>query len=274
MLEILGYSFMQRAVMASVLGGAACGIVGVWVILLGIPFVGVAMSHAAFAGALLGLLLNVNPLFVALLFALFSAGLVGPVAERGDFEPNISVGIIFSLVLGLAFLFMGLIEGPKTEAFKYIWGNILTITTPDVYFLGITTGIIILVLILFYKEILAVLYNREIARAAGIPERPIFYLLLFLCGLTVTLNLNTVGGILIFSLLISPPSAAYQLTYDLKIMYLLSGLFGIISCLLGLYFSYLFNVPAGAVIIVTSSLIFIVCMVLSPKRKVKNHERA
>lgn len=113
---------------------------------------------------------------------------------------------------------------------------------------------------------MAVLFHREIARSVGIPERSIFYLLITLAGLTVALSLNTIGGLLIFSLIINPPSAAYQLTYDLKQMFFLSGLFGVISCLFGLLFSYLFNTPTGAVIIITSSVIFGIALIFSPKR--------
>lgn len=269
MFEIFQYGFIQRAILASIFGGISCGIVGVWVIMMRIPFVGVAMSHAAFAGAIFGLLLHIDPLIMALLFCLGSASLIGPIADRSDFDPNVSVGIIFSFVLGIAFLGMGLITGPKTEALNFIWGNILTISNKDVKLLLIITFLILLFLIILFKEIRAVLFNREIARAVGIPERIIFYSLLFLCGITVTLNLNTIGGLLIFSLIISPPSAAYQLTYNLKTMFFLSAIFGSSSCLLGLLFSYLFNVPSGAVIIITASLIFGLSLLFSPKRRAK-----
>ncbi len=272
MFEILQYKFIQRAILASIFGGASCGIVGVWVIMLRIPFVGVAMSHAAFAGAIFGLLLHINPLMMAILFCLSSALVIGPMADKADFDPNVSIGIVFSMVLGIAFLGMGLIKGPKTEALKFIWGNILTISGKDVILLIIMAFLILLVSIFLFKEIQAVLFNREIASSVGIPQKLIFYFLLFICGLTVTLNLNTIGGLLIFSLIINPPSAAYQLTYNLKVIFGLSAIFGISSCLLGLFFSYIFNVPSGAVIIITSSLIFGLCLIFSPKRKVKKYE--
>ncbi|MEA3493126.1 MAG: metal ABC transporter permease [Candidatus Margulisiibacteriota bacterium] len=269
MLEILQYRFMQHAILASVLGGASCGVVGVWIIMMRIPFVGVAMSHAAFAGAIFGLLLGVNPILMALFFCLVSSGLIGPMAEKAEMDANISIGIIFSLMLGFAFLGMGLIPGPKTEALKFIWGNILLISRLDVYLLMAVTFIIFLFLLLFFKEIQAVLFHREIARAVGIPEKTIFYLLLFLTGAVVTLNLNTIGGLLIFSLVVNPPSAAYQLTYNLRRMFLLSAAFAITSCLIGLLFSYILNVPTGAVIIIASSAIFGLCLIFSPKRKAK-----
>jgi len=273
MFEILGYEFVWRAVAASVLGGAACGIIGVWVILLNIPFVGVAMSHSAFAGAVFGLLLGLNPLVCALAFCVISAFLIGPVADRGDVSVNVSIGIIFSFVRGLAFLGIGLLKGPRTEALNFLWGSILTVSYAQIALLLACTAGILLFLFLFYKEIMAVLFNREVASAAGIPEKTILYSILLLCGVAVTLNLNTIGGLLIFALITSAPLAAYQLTYKMKTMYFLSSLFAVTSCLAGLLVSYLINVPSGAVIVIVSSAIFGICLLLSPKRRMKKMNR-
>jgi manganese/iron transport system permease protein len=260
MWEILSYNYFQNALMGSILAGIGLGIVGVWVVLLRIPFVGVAISHAAFAGSVIGLLLGVNPIVMAIVFSLAASILIGPIAEKSGLEANVIIGIIFSLVLGVAFLGLGLIKGPKTEAFNLIWGSILTLSRINIY---LNTGITLLViffLLFFGKEIKAVFYNREVAASVGIPEKFIFFSLLFLSGFVICINLNTIGGILIFSLLINPPSAARILTHNLSKMYFLSILFGIIACLSGLFFSYLFSVPAGATIIIVSSLIFIISM--------------
>ncbi|MGB9742956.1 MAG: metal ABC transporter permease [candidate division WOR-3 bacterium] len=258
---------MVKPLLAAVLGSTVCGIVGVWVVLLNIPFVGVAMSHAAFAGAIFGLLLNTNPLLTALLFAIGAALLIGPVAERADLEPGVSLGVIFSLMLGLAFLGIGLLPGPRTEAFRFIWGNILLVSWWDVLLLGCSAVLITGFLLSLNKEIRAVLFNRELARAVGVPERTIFFLLLLLCGLAVTLNLHTIGGLLIFSLVVSPASAAYQLTYRLRTMYLLSVVFALAASLGGLVLSYLFNLPSGAAIICVASLMFGLALLFSPKRR-------
>ncbi|MBN2468391.1 MAG: metal ABC transporter permease [Deltaproteobacteria bacterium] len=259
---------MQRALCASFLGGISCGVIGVWIIMMRIPFVGVAMSHAAFAGAICGLLFSVNPLVTAFLFCVASSALIGPLTERADIDPTVSLGIIFSLMLGLAFLGMGLMEGPKTEALNLMWGSILTVSRSDLILLAVTTGLLLLLLTLFFKEVQAVLFNREVARAAGIQERAIFYGLLFTSGIVVTTNLTSIGGLLIFSLIVNPPAAAYQITYNLPLMFFLSAAFGVLSCFIGLVFSYICNVPSGAVIIIVSSLVFIACLLLSPKRRV------
>jgi manganese/iron transport system permease protein len=267
MFEIFSYEFVWRAITASILGGITCGIIGVWVILLNIPFVGIAMSHSAFAGAVFGILFGINPLVCSVVFCSISAVLIGPVADKGDVSVNISIGIIFSFVLGLAFLGIGLIKGPKTEALNFLWGSILTVSYTQIVLLFVTTAIIIAIMVLFYKEIMAVLFSRDIAKASGIPEHIILYALLFLCGITVTFNINSIGGLLIFSLITSAPLAAYQLTYNMKTMYFLSALFAVASCLAGLFVSYWINVPSGAVIVIASSLIFAVSMLFSQKRR-------
>jgi manganese/iron transport system permease protein len=262
MWEILSYNYFQNALMGSILAGVGLGIVGVWVVLLRIPFVGVAISHAAFAGSVIGLLFGVNPIAMAIVFSLLASILIGPIAEKSGLEANVIIGIIFSLVLGIAFLGLGLIQGPKTQAFNLIWGNILILSRVNIYINAGITFLVIVFLLFFGKEIKAVFYNREVAMASGIPEKFIFFSLLFLSGFVICLNLNTIGGMLIFSLLINPPSAARILTHSLSKMYLLSILFGIFSCLSGLLFSYLFRVPTGATIIIVSSLIFIISLTL------------
>ena len=261
------FAVLWRPLAAAVLGGLVCGVVGVWVVMMNIPFVGVAMSHAAFAGAVFGLLLGIDPLLTAASFCIAASLLIGPVAERADIEPNVSLGIIFSVVLGFAFLAIGLMRGPRANALGLIWGSILLVSARDLGVMAGAAAAVLLFLGLFYKELQAVLYNRQIARAVGIPEQALFFAMLVLCGLSVTANLSTIGGLLIFSLIVNPPSAAYQLTYRLKTMYVLSALFGILSCLIGLLISWLTDAPAGAVIIITSSAVFGLCLLLSPKRK-------
>ncbi len=258
---------LLRTVLAAVIGGAVCGVVGVWVVMLGIPFVGVAMSHSAFAGAICGLLLGINPLITALVFAFGAALVVGPVAERADMDPGVSLGVVFSFMLGLAFLGIGLLKGPRTEVLRFMWGNVLLVSWWDVVLLAVVLVFLLGFLFAGGKEIKAVLFNREIARAVGVPERAFFFLLLFFAGLVVTVNLNTIGGLLVFSLVVSPAAAAYQLTYRLKMMYLLSVGIAVGSALVGFLFSWFFNLSAGATIICVTSFVFALALIFSPKRR-------
>ena len=272
-LSIFGYQFMQNAILSAFLGGVACSVIGVFVVLMHMPFIGVAMSHAAFAGAMLGLWLGFNPLIGAFGASLIAAGIIGPLADRGELGLDTSVGVIFSLMLGLAFLFMGLMPGTKSGALEILWGSILTNTRGDVILLGIVAAVVIGLVIAFYKEFQATIFHRDIALAVGIPSTMIFYGILFLTGVTITASLRPIGGLLIFSLILNPAAAAYQLTYSMKRMFLLSAGFGILSGWMGLLMSYLFNIPSGATIVITSSVIFLIATIFSPKRKVKRWEK-
>jgi manganese/iron transport system permease protein len=271
--SIFGYQFMQNAILTGVLGGIACSIIGVFVVLMHLPFIGVCMSHAAFAGAMLGLWLGFDPLAGAFGMSLLAAAIIGPLADRGELNPDTSVGVIFSLMLGLSFLFIGLMPGTKSSALELLWGSILTNTRGDIILLAIVAAVIVGLVLFFFKEIQATVFNRDMAMSVGIPATIILYGILFLTGATITATLRSIGGILIFSLILNPAAAAYQLTYSMKKMFLLAALFGVLASLVGLYLSYTFNLPSGATIIVTSSVIFLVAVVFSPKRKVKRWQQ-
>lgn len=271
--SIFQYQFMQNAILAGLCGGITCSIIGIFVVTMHLSFIGVCIAHAAFAGALLGIWLGFNPLIGALAFSLASAAIIGPMADRGELNLDTSIGIIFSLMLGLAFLFLGLMPGSRTEALNLFWGSILTVTRPDLTFLLVVTAVIITLVAVFYKEIQAVICHRQVALAVGIPATLIFYGLLLTTGVTITASLRSIGGLLIYSLILNPAAAAYQLTYNLKRMLLIASAFGIISCWAGLAFSYFLDIPSGASIVLTSSIIFGLATAFSPKRKIKKWQQ-
>ncbi len=268
-MEIFGYQFMQNAILATFLGGIACATIGVFVVLMHMPFIGVCMSHAAFAGALLGLWLGFDPLIGAFVFSLLAAAVIGPLADRGELSPETSLGVIFSLMLGLAFLFIGLMPGTKSSALALLWGSILTNTRGDVILLAVVSVVVVGLVFIFYKEIQATIFHRGIALSVGLPATLVLYGVLFLAGATVTASLRSIGGLLIFSLILNPAAAAYQLTYSMKKMFLLAAGFGVLAGWLGLLISYLLNIPSGATIVITSSVIFMLAAIFSPKRRVK-----
>jgi len=266
MIDLMQYAYFRHAVLACIFGGGALPLVGVFVTLMEIPFLGISMSHSAFLGAVAGLLLGFDPLIGAIVSCAVSGLLVGPLSDRAGSSSNSILAVLFSATMGLAFLLLARIPGPKSEALNLIWGSILTITQREINILGGIFAGMILFLFVFFKEISAVLFNREIAAASGIPEKHFYYGFIIIAGLLISASLDIVGGLLIFSLLVTPPGAAYQLTYRLKTMFLLSAMFGMASCFAGLYISYCFDMPTGAVIVLCSSGIYLLAFLLSPKR--------
>jgi len=265
--------YLIKPLTAGLLTGISCSLAGVFIVTTHLSFLGICIAHSAFTGALIGIWLNFNPTIGAIFFSLLASAIVGPLADRGELSPDTSTGIVFSTMLGLAFLIIGLIPGSKASAMNLFWGSILTVSSTDILLLGLITIFLVGLFTLLYKEIHAVLCHRSVAIAVGIPSALIFYLLLIATGLSIAVSLQTVGGLLIYSLLLNPSASAYQLTYHFKKMILLSILFGIISCWGGIWISYTFDLPTGACIILVSSVIFILCSIFSPKKDKKLKEK-
>ncbi len=250
-----------------ILTGIECGLIGVFIFLLNIPFIGVAISHSAMAGGIWGILLGLPSKLSAFVLSLIASFLIGPIADKSKINPNISLSIIFSLVMGLAFLGVGLISDNKTHIMSFLWGNIFLVGKMDLFLMTLLLIVLICVISLFFKEFLAILFNREIAASVGINDKLFYYILLFFIGAIITVNLNTIGGLMLFSLIITPPAIAYQLTFDLKTFFILSALFGIAGGCGGVSFSLLFNLPVSASVVIFTSLLFIIVMFFSKKNK-------
>lgn len=261
------YSFMAYAWLAAILTGLACSLIGVIVVTMGISFIGVCMSHAAFAGALAGIILGINPVLSSFIFCFIVAGILGPLSDRGELKADTSLGIVFSSSLGVSFLLLPLIPGSKSEGLRFLWGNILTVSNNDLLIVGIVSLLVIVFVMAFFKEIQVLIFNRTLAIASGIPARLIYYLVLFLSGAAITGSIKAVGGLLVFTLIVNPAAAAYQITYDLKKMFLLSAGFGILSGCAGLLIAFWLDIPAGSPIALSSVVIFLFSTIFSPKRK-------
>ena len=266
LLEGLTLLPIQRALMACVLCGLGCSLLSVFIVLMRMPLIGVSMSHAAFAGAVLGILMGFNPVLCGFLLCLAVAGVLGPFSDRVNMSPENVLGIFFSFLMGVAFLGMGVLTRTKAGALNLMWGNLLSLSRSDLVILAIITAILIVFILLFFKEIRAVLFHRRLALSSGVPERLIYYAILFLTGAVVSANLSTVGGLLIFALLIQPGATALQLTYNLKIFFLIAATAGISACVSGLLLSYIFDLPSGASVVLMSTMIFALAYTFSPKR--------
>ncbi len=264
---LLQHSYLQNALLAGFFAGILCGIVGVFLVTMRAAFLGICIAHAAFAGALLGLLLEFNPMIGALVFSVGASVVVGPLSDRGALEPDAAIGILFSVMIGVAFLIMGMMPAGRPEALSLFWGAILTVRRGDIVLLASVTLAILALLALFFRRIHVVACHRMVAAAAGIPATLYYYGMLSATGAAIAVSLPSVGGLLVYSLVINPAAAAYQLTYNFKLLLALAALFGVASCWIGLAMSFLFDAPAGAVIVLTSAAIFAVARLVSPKRR-------
>jgi len=264
----LPIGLVVTSLFGAVLAGFTCSIMGTFVVRMNLSSIGYCMSHAAFAGAAFGLMLSFDPVFGALLFSFITAFSLGPVAEKAKLESNIVIGFLFSLMIALAFIFLNYIPGQSAsaKALRILWGSILSISYNDVLLLALVSFVLVLFVVIFYKELMSVMFHRKMAEASGINTKFFYFAVLFLTGITVSLSLRIVGGLLVFALIINPTSTAYQFFFDFKKILIFSPIIGVFSCIIGYYLSLVSDFPIGASIVITSALFFAFSIIFSPKR--------
>jgi len=267
----LDYGFIRHGVAACVFAGVSCSLIGVPIVVMDLAFLGVCMSHAALAGAVVGLYFGFSPTIGAYVGCGLTAILIGPVADRTRLGSGSAMGVIFAALLGVTFLLMGLLEGPKTSALSILWGSLLTVGVTDLMVMAMVTAVVIAAAVLFVPYLRALMLGRELADALGAPATATYYGVIVLCGLTTACFLSGIGGLLLFCLVLTPAASAYQFTYRLGVMMIVAPLIGIAAALGGLFVSCLLNWPTGATIILMACVVFAVSTLFSTKRGHKSH---
>ncbi len=267
----LQYTFVQKSLLVSVLVGLICSLVGVFVILRGLSFMGVGIANAAFDGVALGFILNLNPIVLGLIVSLCTALLIGHISKRAELKLDATIGIFFAFTMALGLFLMGLLPEQAEELRHYLFGTIILPSAFEIKLLIITTIIVIVAILLFFKEFYFVTYNQNLAEASGLPATFIFYFLLCLTAVVIVSSLKAVGELLVIAMIIIPAASACQLTYNIRKALILSAIFGVISSFLGITLSYYLNikglpVPTGAVMVIIATVIFFLTVSLSPKR--------
>ncbi|NLY11949.1 MAG: metal ABC transporter permease [Firmicutes bacterium] len=276
MLDFLQYPFMQRALIAAVLTGASCSIIGVFIVLKGYAFIGAGISQAGFAGVAFALLMGFNPLLGAFLGAILLVVLLTAFKRRADIKEDAAIGVLFSSSMALGVLFIGLMKHYPPDLLSYLFGNLLAVSQQTLKVMGIVASIIILLLIIFYRQIQYTMFDSESAFLSGIPTGLIYFAFLIAVAVTIVLSLQAVGQALVLALLIIPGTIAIQLTKRLPGVLILSGLLGIFASTVGMILSYYLDVPSGSTIVLVLGLLFAIITLFSPSRwrkKTKNLTR-
>lgn len=258
-MELLQYTFFQHALLGSLLASVACGIIGTYIVARRLVFISGGITHASFGGIGLGLYLGISPLLSASVFAVLSAFGVRWLSKRQDMREDSAIAVFwtFGMALGIIFTFMA--PGFMPDLSAYLFGNILTITASDLWYLAMVALALIVFFAWMINPIISVAFDREFARSRHLPVDFIEYALMFFIALTIVACLRMVGIVLVISLLTLPQMTANLFTHSFKRIIGLSVVIGYLGCLGGLAFSFHFNVPSGASIIFVSILIYVVC---------------
>lgn len=265
--DILEYPFLQRAVITSIIVGVICGVMGCFIVLRGMALMGDAISHAVLPGVAISYMLGFSYFYGAVLTGVLTALGIGYISENSRVKRDSSIGIVFSAAFALGIVLITT-AGSAIDLTQILFGNVLFVEVSDLRLTIIVGMIVLLAVIVFYKELLVSSFDETMAAAYGLKTGLIHYAIMVLLTLVTVASLQTVGVILVVSLLVTPASTAYLLTNKLSTMIVLAGSLGALSSIIGLYISFLYNISSGPVIALSATAIFLLVFLFSPKHGV------
>jgi manganese/iron transport system permease protein len=268
LIDPLTYGFMQRGLMASLTVGILCSVIGCYVVLRSMAFLGDALAHAILPGVAIAYLLGGNLLIGALIAAILVALGIGFFSNQGALREDTAIGILFAAALSLGVVLISSIKTYAVDLTHILFGNILGVSVADLWLTGILSLFVLGTILLLYKEFLVITFDPILAATMRLPAQFLRNLMLILLSLTVVVSLQTVGVGLVVAMLVTPGATAYLLTRRLPSMMLVSAGFGVVSSIVGLYLSYYANVASGAAIVLTATAIFLIVFMIAPQRGV------
>ncbi|MGI6413716.1 MAG: metal ABC transporter permease [Syntrophomonadaceae bacterium] len=251
------YNFLQHAVMAALLASLACGIIGPVIVEKRLLMMSGGIAHTAFGGIGLGYYLQLEPIYTALGFSMFSSLAIAQIQRRSIVMPDVLVGMFWPLGMALGILFISFTPGYPPSMSSYLFGDILTVSRFDLRVMLLLDGLLLFIMAAFYHLLQAYLFDEEYSQALGLPMVLAEALVYAMIAITVVVLIRVVGIILILALLSVPPALAKLLRADLPGIILLSIIIGAILCLAGLGISYHYNLASGAVIVILTVLMYI-----------------
>ncbi|MDH7486328.1 MAG: metal ABC transporter permease [Anaerolineae bacterium] len=266
----LGYPFMQRGLLAVVMVGTVCGVVGTYVVLRGMAFFGDALAHAILPGVAVGYLVSGGargPLFWwALGTAIVTAIGIGAIRKGAQVKEDTAIGLIFAGMFALGIALISTARSYAVDLAHFLFGDVLGVSPGDLWLTSVFGGLVLLAIAALYKEFLVISFDPVLAATLRLPSGLLHYLLLVLIAVTIVVSLQTVGVALMVAMLVTPAATAYLLTRRLLPMMILAGFLGALSGVIGLYLSYYASVASGAAIVLVCTAFFLLALLFAPQR--------
>ncbi len=260
------FAFMQRGLLAALLVGTVCPVLGTYVVLRGLAFFGDALAHIILPGVVLALLLGWPLPVGALIVGVLAALAIGAISRRARIREDAAVGIVFAGAFALGVALISLERSYAVDLAHILFGNLLGVGPADLWLMAGLGGLVLLTIFAFYKEFLVLSFDPVLALTLRLPVRLLENLLLVLLALVIVISIQAVGVALVLAMLVTPASAAYLLVRRLPSMMVLSAAIGAIASFLGLLLSYYLNLPSGPAIVLVETGIFLLIFLLAPRR--------
>ena len=264
--EPLAYEFMQRGMIASVIVGVLCAVIGCYVVLRGMAFLGDAMAHAILPGVALAYLFKGDLLIGALAAAILVALAIGFFSRQGTIKEYTAIGILFAAMLSLGVALISTIKTYALDLTHILFGNVLGVSINYLILTGALALIVLVTIIALFKEFLVISFDPVLAATLRLPAELLRNVLLILLALTIVVSLQTVGVGLVAAMLVTPAATAYLLTRRLAMMMVIAASIGAFSSIAGLYASFYSNVASGAAVVLIATIIFLIAFLFAPAR--------
>jgi ABC-type Mn2+/Zn2+ transport system permease subunit len=271
LIDPLEFPFMQRAFLAAGFAAVVCALVGTFVVLKGLAFMGDAVAHSSLAGMSVAYFLGGNIFWGALGWAVPASLLITFISRKANLRLDASIGIIFASGFALGIILMSRVTGYAADLFGLLFGNVLGISWAEVALIGGIAAAVSLVVAAFYKELLFTSYDATMSAASGIPVRFMQYLLPVLVGVTTVASLKAVGIVLVLALLVTPSATAMLLARRMPSIMAYSVAVGLLATVLGLYLSFYADLPSGPSIVLVATGLFLLALLFSPIKGVLWH---
>lgn len=262
----LQYTFMTRALIAALIVGVVCSVLGAYIVLRGMAFFGDALAHTILPGVVIAFLLGWPLALGALLFGILTAVGIGFVSGRGDLKEDTAIGVIFAGLFALGVALLSATGNYTVDLAHFLFGNLLGVSAGDLWVIGGLGTAVLLVIFLFYKEFLVISFDPVLATTLRLPVTFLRYLLLVLIAVTVVVALQAVGIALMLAMFVTPAATASLLTRRLPTLMALAALIGSFSGVAGLYASYYLNIASGPAVVLVATAIFMVVFLFAPGR--------
>jgi ABC-type Mn2+/Zn2+ transport system permease subunit len=261
----LTYGFMQRGLVAAVLVGIVCAVMGTFVVLKGLAFIGDAVSHAAFPGLVVAYIVGAPLYLGGAIAAVGTALAIGLVSRRSRLRFDTSVGVLFAGTFALGILLFSTIKNYVADLLGYLLGNVLGIGIGDLVQVAILGTIVLAIVIAIRKELLFATFDPLGAAASGLPVGALEYLLLALLGVTIVVSIQAVGIVMVVAMLVTPAATAQLLVIRFERLMILAAVLASVAAVSGLYLSFYLNLASGASIVLIETLFFLVALLLGPR---------
>ncbi len=265
-LSPIGYPFMQRGLLASLIVGVLCAVIGCYVVLRGMAFLGDALAHAVLPGVAVAYLLRVDLALGALVAALAVALGIGVFAQKGRLKEDTAIGILFAAALALGVALMSTAKTYSTDLTHVLFGNVLGVAERDLWLMAALAVVVLATVGLLYKELLVAFFDPVLGATLRLPVGLLRNLMLMLLALTIVVAMQTVGVGLVAAMLVTPAATAQLLTRRLPAMMMVAAVVGAVSALSGLYLSFYVNVASGAAVVLVCTAIFLLAFLFAPRR--------